>query len=77
MLPRRAVGVVPARATLAAPTPGGTVAVEAALTGGLVAAGVPASAALPAVLIYRAATRRLRVPPGWVAMTVLRRRGVV
>lgn len=61
----------------AAPTPGGTVAVEAALTGGLVAAGVPASTALPAVLLYRAITLWLRVAPGWVAMTVLRRRGVL
>lgn len=61
----------------AAPTPGGTVAVEAALAGGLVAAGVPAATALPAVLLYRAATLWLRVPPGWVAMTVLRRRDVL
>ena len=61
----------------AAPTPGGTVAVEAALAGGLVAAGVPAAAALPAVLLYRAVTLWLRVAPGWVAMTVLRRRGAL
>ena len=61
----------------AAPTPGGTIAVEAALAGGLVAAGVPAAAALPAVLLYRAATLWLRVAPGWAAMTLLRRRGVL
>lgn len=61
----------------AAPTPGGTVAVEAALTGGLIAAGVPAAAALPAVLLYRAVTLWLRVLPGWVMLTVLRRRAVL
>jgi uncharacterized membrane protein YbhN (UPF0104 family) len=61
----------------AAPTPGGIVAVEAALAGGLIAAGVPASAALPAVLLYRAVTLWLRVAPGWVALTLLRRRGVL
>lgn len=61
----------------AAPTPGGTVAVEAALTGGLLAAGVPAADALPAVLLYRAVTLWLRVLPGWVVLTVLRRRAVL
>lgn len=61
----------------AAPTPGGAVAVEAALTAGLVAAGVPGALALPAALIYRATTLWLRVAPGWIAITVLRRRGVL
>lgn len=61
----------------AAPTPGGTGPVEAALAGGLIAAGVPAAAALPAVLLYRVVTLWLRVVPGWAAMTVLRRRGVL
>ena len=59
----------------AAPTPGGTVAVEVALTTGLVTAGVPVATALPAVLLHRATTLWLRVSPGLVAITVLRRRG--
>ncbi len=61
----------------AAPTPGGTIVVEAALIAGLVAAGVPAATALPAVLLYRATTLWLRVAPGWAAMILLRRRGVL
>lgn len=60
-----------------APTPGGAVAVEAALTAGLVAAGVPVALALPAVLVHRAATLWLRVPPGLLALVLLRRRGVL
>lgn len=61
----------------AAPTPGGAVVVEASLTGGLIAAGLPPAAALPAVLLYRAATVWLRVLPGWIVLTVLRRRSVL
>ena len=61
----------------AAPTPGGLGAVEAALVGGLTAVGTPAAAALPAVLLFRTATFWLPVPPGWVAFTVLQRRGIV
>lgn len=61
----------------AAPTPGGLGAVEAALVAGLAAIGVPASAAVPAVLVFRTATFWLPVLPGWVAFTVLQRRAVV
>ena len=61
----------------AAPTPGGAVAVEAALTAGLVAAGVPVALALPAVLVHRAVTLWLRVPPGLLALVLLQRRGVL
>ncbi|SDQ62604.1 lysylphosphatidylglycerol synthase transmembrane domain-containing protein [Quadrisphaera sp. DSM 44207] len=58
----------------AAPTPGGLGAVDAALSAGLVAAGLPAAEALSAVLLYRCTTVWLRVPPGWLAFTLLRRR---
>jgi uncharacterized membrane protein YbhN (UPF0104 family) len=58
-----------------APTPGGLGAVEAALVGALTAAAVPVAAALTAVLVFRAATFWLPAPPGWVAFTVLQRRG--
>ena len=61
----------------AAPTPGGLGAVEAALVAGLAAIGVPASAAVPAVLVFRTATFWLPVVPGWVAFTLLQRRAVV
>ncbi|WP_306364461.1 lysylphosphatidylglycerol synthase transmembrane domain-containing protein [Nocardia sp. CC227C] len=52
----------------AAPTPGGVGAVEAALIGGLAAFGVPASIAVPAVLLYRVLTCWLPVAVGWPIM---------
>jgi glycosyltransferase 2 family protein len=61
----------------AAPTPGGLGAIEAALTAGLTAIGIPASAALPAVLLFRTATFWLPVPPGYLALTMLQRRELV
>ena len=61
----------------AVPTPAGLGAVEAALTAGLVNAGVPVGEAVSAVLLYRFATVWLRVPPGWLALTRLRRRGLL
>ena len=61
----------------AAPTPGGLGAVEAALVAGLAAIGVPASAAVPAVLVFRTATFWLPVVPGWIAFTLLQRRAVL
>lgn len=57
-----------------APTPGGLGAVEAALSTGLAAAGMPPAAAVSAVLLYRVATFWLPVPSGWVAMHWLQRR---
>lgn len=75
-LPQTAVVLLVGNAVgSAAPTPGGVGAVEAALTAGLVAAGTPLEAALPAVLLFRLATVWLRVLPGWVAFTLLQRRG--
>ena len=61
----------------AAPTPGGLGAVEAALVAGLAAIGVPASAGVPAVLVFRTATFWLPVVPGWVAFALLQRRAVL
>ena len=58
----------------AAPTPGGLGAVEAALVGALTATGVPVTAALTAVLTFRAATFWLPAPFGWLAFVVLQRR---
>ena len=50
------------------PTPGGLGAVEAALTAGLTAAGVPGGVAVSAVLLFRLLTFWLPVPLGWVAL---------
>jgi glycosyltransferase 2 family protein len=55
------------------PTPGGLGAVEAALTAGLTAAGVPAAVAISAVLLFRLLTFWLPVPCGWVALNFLER----
>jgi glycosyltransferase 2 family protein len=60
-----------------APTPGGLGAVEAALSTGLAAAGMPGAAAVSAVLLYRLATFWLPVPLGWIAMQVLQRRNAI
>jgi uncharacterized membrane protein YbhN (UPF0104 family) len=59
----------------AAPTPGGVGAVELALTGGLIAAGLPKEVATPAVLFFRLLTFWLPVLPGWLSFTHLSRKG--
>jgi uncharacterized protein (TIRG00374 family) len=56
------------------PTPGGLGAVEAALSAGLTAAGLPGAAAVSTVLLYRVLTFWLPVPIGWVALKYLERR---
>jgi glycosyltransferase 2 family protein len=56
------------------PTPGGLGAVEAALTAGLTAAGVPGGIAVSAVLLFRLLTFWLPVPLGWVAFHYLERK---
>jgi uncharacterized membrane protein YbhN (UPF0104 family) len=56
-----------------APTPGGLGAVEAALIGGLVAAGMENSIAVPAVFLYRLVTFWLPVIPGWFCFQWLQR----
>ncbi|MEV6399404.1 lysylphosphatidylglycerol synthase transmembrane domain-containing protein [Streptomyces sp. NPDC051907] len=59
----------------AAPTPGGVGAVDAALLGGLLLAGLPYEVAAPAVLLYRTLTLWLPVLPGWFAFNHLTRKG--
>ena len=61
----------------AAPTPGGIGAIEAVMTAGLTAIGVPAHDAVPGVLIFRVATFYLPILPGWVLSVVLARRGIL
>jgi uncharacterized membrane protein YbhN (UPF0104 family) len=57
----------------AVPTPGGLGAVEAALSAGLTAAGLPGSTAVSAVLLFRTLTFWLPVPVGWGAFNYLER----
>jgi uncharacterized membrane protein YbhN (UPF0104 family) len=58
----------------AVPTPGGIGAVEAALSAGLTAAGLPGATAVSAVLLFRTLTFWLPVPLGWGALNYLERR---
>ena len=57
------------------PTPGGLGAVEAALSAGLSAAGLPGATAVSAVLLFRTLTFWLPVPAGWGALSYLQRKG--
>ncbi|WP_172639285.1 lysylphosphatidylglycerol synthase domain-containing protein [Streptomyces tailanensis] len=61
----------------AAPTPGGVGAVEATLTFGLTAVGLPLEVAAPAVLLFRLLTLWLPVLPGWLAFNQLSRKGAL
>jgi uncharacterized membrane protein YbhN (UPF0104 family) len=61
----------------ATPTPGGLGGVEAVMAAGLTAIGIPASQAIPAVLLFRMATFWLPIPAGWISYVVLQRRGVL
>ncbi len=61
----------------AVPTPGGLGATEAALVGGLMVVSVGEQTAIPAVLLFRLATFWLPILPGWIAFTVLQRRGAI
>jgi undecaprenyl-diphosphatase len=68
-----AVYLVGAAVAQAAPTPGGLGAVEAALIGGLVAAGLENTVAVPAVFLYRLFTFWIPILPGWMSFTWLKR----
>ncbi|MEU6240010.1 lysylphosphatidylglycerol synthase transmembrane domain-containing protein [Streptomyces sp. NPDC047024] len=61
----------------AAPTPGGVGAVEATLTVGLIAVGLPKEVAAPAVLLFRLLTLWLPVLPGWLSFNQLTRKGAL
>jgi uncharacterized protein (TIRG00374 family) len=58
----------------ASPTPGNTGAVELALSAGLATVGVPAGAAVAAVLMYRLLTFWLPLIPGFFALRYLQAR---
>lgn len=59
------------------PSPGGIGPVEAALTGGLVIAGIPSSIAFSTAVLYRLFTFWGRVPLGWVALQIAQKRNIV
>ena len=59
------------------PTPGGIGAVEAALTAGLVAAGLHGTEAASSVLLFRLLTFWLPVPVGWAALSYLERKDAI
>lgn len=59
----------------AVPTPGGVGAVETALTGALIIAGVDRGTATAAVLLFRLLTFWLPVLPGWLCFNYLTHRG--
>jgi glycosyltransferase 2 family protein len=61
----------------AVPTPGGLGAVEAALSAGLTAAGLPGAISVSAVLLFRTVTFWLPVPAGWGAFNYLERHGYI
>ena len=61
----------------AVPTPGGIGAVEAALSAGLTAAGLPGAVAFSSVLLFRTVTFWLPVPAGWAALHYLQHREVL
>ena len=58
---------------MAAPTPGGLGAIEAALSAGFVAAGVSSTVAVPAVFLYRLVTFWLPIAPGYLTFNWMRR----
>ncbi len=57
----------------AAPTPGGLGAVEAALSAGLTATGIPGGLAVSSVLLFRLVTFWLPTVPGWFAFNSLQK----
>lgn len=59
------------------PSPGGIGPVEAALTGGLVIAGIPTSVALSTAVLYRLLTFWGRVPLGWIALKIATKKDIV
>lgn len=68
-----AVFLVGSAVAQAAPTPGGLGAMEAALIGGLTAAGIDSEIAVPAVFLYRLFTFWVPILPGWLCFQWLER----
>jgi uncharacterized protein (TIRG00374 family) len=60
-----------------APTPGGVGAIEAVLSAGLTAIGIPAHESVPAVLLFRTATFWLPIPAGWASYFFLQKSGTL
>ena len=60
-----------------APTPGGIGAIEAALIGGLVAAGMDNDTAVPSVFLFRFATFWIPILPGYLSLLWLQRRDYI
>jgi undecaprenyl-diphosphatase len=69
-----AVYLASAALAAASPTPGGLGAIESALIGLLIGAGMKAGPAFSAVLLYRLATYWLPILPGWLSWRFLQRR---
>ena len=61
----------------AVPTPGGLGGIEAAMSAGLIAIGVPGGTAVSAVLLYRLATYWLPIPFGWWSLNRLQKLGAI
>ena len=61
----------------AVPTPGGLGGIEAAMSAGLIAIGVPGGTAVSAVLLYRLATYWLPIPFGWFSLHRLQKLGAI
>ncbi len=61
----------------AVPTPGGLGGIEAAMSAGLIAIGVPGAIAVPAVILYRLATYWLPIPFGWFSLHRLQKLGAI
>ncbi len=61
----------------AVPTPGGLGGIEAAMSAGLIAIGVPGGIAVSAVLLYRLATYWLPIPFGWFSLNRLQKLGAI
>ena len=68
-----AVFLVGSAVAQAAPTPGGLGAMEAALIGGLTAAGLDSTIAVPAVFMYRLFTFWVPILPGWLCFQWMQR----
>lgn len=59
------------------PVPGGVGSVEAALTVGMTAIGVPAAVGLSAAVTFRIATFYVQIPIGWVAFEYMERKQLI
>ena len=61
----------------ALPTPGGMGGTEAALTAGLIGAGITSPIAFSIAVLLRVLTYYIRIPMGWFAMRYLERKNIL